>query len=128
MLTSKILYFKEIYKFATGHFFIEVTSFHLFIKNVFMKMKNSIYLTKYTRYGKNFNEKNSLFQRDLQICYWSFSHRKYVFCLIMKNVIKNKKFWFFKKLNEIRKKMLRTKLFISKRYTNLLQTIFLLDP
>ena len=27
--------------------------FHLFIKNVFMEIKNSIFLPKYTKYGKN---------------------------------------------------------------------------
>ena len=46
---------------------------------------------KYTRYGENVEEQNCLLQRDLQICYWPFYHMSYIFCSLMKNVIKNKK-------------------------------------
>ena len=45
-----------------------------------------------------------LFQTDLQISFRSFFHRSYIFFLLMKNVFKNKNFWFSKKLYEIRKK------------------------
>ena len=30
-------------------------------------------------------------------------YRTYIFCLLMRNAIKNKNFWFSKKLNELRK-------------------------
>ena len=41
MLENKIDYFKEIYEFAGDHFFIGVISIVLFIKHVFLKIKNS---------------------------------------------------------------------------------------
>ena len=41
------------------------------------------------------------FQRDLQICWWLFFHRSYIFCLLMKHFIRNKNFCFLKKLYEI---------------------------
>ena len=66
--------------------------------------KNSIFSIKYTKYGINFEEQNSYFQRDLQICWWSFLHRSYMFCLLMKNSTKNKNFWIRKKIYEIRKR------------------------
>ena len=47
---KKILRFKKIYKLTSDYFFIRFISFHLFIKNVFMKIKNSIFPPKYTRY------------------------------------------------------------------------------
>ena len=51
----------------------------LSIKNVFVKIKNSIFSQKYMRYGKNFEKKNSSFQKDLQICFWSFFQKSYIF-------------------------------------------------
>ena len=39
--------------------------------------------------------------------YSAFFHRGYIICLSMKNVIKNKNFWFQKRLYEIRKKSCR---------------------
>ena len=67
MLEKKIVRFEKIYKFVSDYFFIRAKSFHLFIKNVFMNIKNFIFLSKYTIYGKNVEEQNSLSQRDLQI-------------------------------------------------------------
>ena len=46
MLRNKIGYFKEIYKFASDCFFIEVISFCLFTKTFLYKIKNSILLRK----------------------------------------------------------------------------------
>ena len=51
-MVLKIVRFKKIYKFATDDFFIGVISSLLFIKNVFIKIKNSISPPKYTRHGK----------------------------------------------------------------------------
>ena len=67
MLENKIVNFKKIHKFVVDYFFIGV-SFFLFIKNVFIKIINLIFPTKYTRCGKNVQERNCLFQRDLRIC------------------------------------------------------------
>ena len=92
MLGNKILRFKKIYKFAFYHFFIGFISFLLFSKNVFMNLKNSIFPPEYMRYRKSVKKKNCLFQKDLQIFYWPFFHRTYIFCLFMKNVIENKTF------------------------------------
>ena len=41
-LGKKIVRFKKIYKLANDYFSIRVIYFHLFIKNVFMTIKNSI--------------------------------------------------------------------------------------
>ena len=49
------------------------------MKNVFLKIKNSNFPPKYTRYGKNADQQNSSFQRS------------YISCLLIKNIIKNKK-------------------------------------
>ena len=75
----------------TNYFFIRVISFHLFIKNVLMKIKISIFSPKYTRCEKNVREKNSLFQKDLQLWSERFFGRSYIFFLLMKNNIKNEK-------------------------------------
>ena len=54
MLGNKILHlFITIYKFSVDYLFAEVIYFLLFTKNVFIKIKNSIFLPKYTGYGKN---------------------------------------------------------------------------
>ena len=52
MLRSKIVHFKEFYKFVLDHVFTGVISFRLFIKNVFLQLENSIFPPKYTRCGK----------------------------------------------------------------------------
>ena len=72
--------------------FTEVFVLVLSIKNAFVKIENSIFLTKYTRYGQNVEKKNSLLQRDLQIYCQAFFHMSYIFCLLMKNVIEILKF------------------------------------
>ena len=52
MIGKKIVRLKNIYKLACKYFFIRVIYFHLFIKNVFIRIKNLILPPKYTRYGK----------------------------------------------------------------------------
>ena len=76
----------------------------LSIKNVFVKIKNSIFPPKYTIYGRNVEKQNSFFQRDLQISWRPFFYRSYISCLSMNTVIKYKHFWFLKNLYESRKK------------------------
>ena len=53
-----------------------------------------------------------------------FLIKRMSFVLIVKNVIKNQKFNFPDKLCDIGKKCLETKLFVSKRSTNYILTIF----
>ena len=57
------------------------------IKNVFLKIKKSIFPPKYTEYGKNVMKQNCLFQIDLQIYWCPFFHKRYVFYLLTKNGI-----------------------------------------
>ena len=67
MLEKTIVHLKKIYKLAPDYFFTSLIFFHLFIENVFIKIKNSIFPPKYTRYGKNVRIQNCLFQKDLQL-------------------------------------------------------------
>ena len=67
-----------------------------------MKIKNSIFPRKYTRYGKNFKIQNCLFQKDLQ---QTIFHRSYIFCLLIKNTVKKIKNLFLTKLRRIRKNL-----------------------
>ena len=46
-VVNKIVHFKEIYKFSIDYSFVRVIYFLLFIKNVFIKIKNSIFPLKY---------------------------------------------------------------------------------
>ena len=64
----------------------------LFIKNVFEKIKNSIFPPKYARYH--------IFRININ----HFFIGVIFFCLLMKNVIKNRNCWFPKEPYEIRKK------------------------
>ena len=48
---------QKICKFALCYYSMWSISFLLFIKNAFIKIKNSIFPPKYTRYGKNVEKK-----------------------------------------------------------------------
>ena len=104
ILGNKIIHLKEFYDFVVDYFCIGVISFFSFIKNVFIKIKNSIFPPKYIRYRKYFQKQSCLFQKYLQLWCWLFFLRSYILCLSMKNVIKNENFQFLKKLDKIRKK------------------------
>ena len=65
-------------------------------KNVFVKIKNFVFLPKYARCGKNVEKQNFLFQRDLQI------DRIRSFRFNCKKRYKNEKFYFKPNLCEIR--------------------------
>ena len=69
ILGKKSFRFNKIYKLACDYFSITVISFDLFIRNVFMIIKNPIFPPKYTRYGKNIVKQNCLSQKNLQL--WS---------------------------------------------------------
>ena len=83
-----------------------------FIKNVFVKIINSFFPPKFTKYGFNVEKQNSLFQRDLQILCHLFFHRSCIFCLLMKIIIKNKKLCF---LYTIYEKYFTNKIFYLKK-------------
>ena len=58
MLGKKMIHFKKIYKvYSSDYFFSRVIFFHSFIKNVFMKIKSSIFPPKFTRLKKNIEQK-----------------------------------------------------------------------
>ena len=61
MFVNKIINLKKIYKFTVEDFFMGVLTFLLFIKNFFIKIKNSIFPPKYTRYEKNVMKQNCSF-------------------------------------------------------------------
>ena len=65
ILENKNVCFKNIYKLDCHYFSIRVISFLLFIKNVFLTIKNSIFPPKYTKYGKSIKKENYLFEKDL---------------------------------------------------------------
>ena len=67
MLRSKIDHLKEIYNFDFDHFLIKRTVFVLIMKNMLLKIKNSIFRTNSATYEKNIKEQNCSFQKDLQI-------------------------------------------------------------
>ena len=52
-------------------FFTGVISFHLFIKNVSIKIKNSIFSPKYTKHRKSVKIQNRIFENDLQIFFFN---------------------------------------------------------
>ena len=62
MFVNKIVRLKNIYKLTIDYFFTGVKYFILFIQNNFIRNKNSIFPTKYTRYGKNVKKQNCFFQ------------------------------------------------------------------
>ena len=79
MIGNKIIRFRKIYKFSIDYFYIGVVYFLIFNKNFFIKIKNSIFPPKYTRYGKTVRKEICLFQKDIQLWYWPFFYRNYIF-------------------------------------------------
>ena len=93
-------------EFVTQPFLTNCSGF-IHQKRFFFQIKNSIFAPKYTRYGKNVKKQKYLCKRNFQIFQWPFFNRCYIFCLLLNNVIKNKNFWFPKKLYKIREKFSR---------------------
>ena len=96
----------------------------LFItEKCYSKNKKFIFPPKYMSYGK-LKKKICSFQRDLQICWWPFSHKSYIVWFFnQKSLYKNKWFNFLVKIYERWVKCWETKLFIYKRFTTLGLTI-----
>ena len=91
MLGKKIDRFKKIYKLDFDYISTKVTSFYLFIKNMFMKINNSIFPQKHTNCEKNVVEQNCLFKKDLKLWSYKFFYGCYILCLLMKSTNINKK-------------------------------------
>ena len=104
MLRNKIVRFKNNYKFAENHFFMGVIFFLLFFRNAFIKIKNSIFPPKYTRYEKNVVDNIVHPKKIYRFTSDHFSIGRVVFVLIVKNIIKDEKFHFAPNLCGIRKK------------------------
>ena len=98
MLRSKIIYLKETYKFCFDHFLEKRTVFIL-SKKTLLKIKSCGFRSNNGRYEKMLRSKIVHLKK---IYNFDFDH--FVFVLIVKNVIKNKKFNFPEKLCDIRNK------------------------
>ena len=123
MLSSKIIYLKETYKFGFDHF-LEKRMVFILIKKTLLKIKSCGFRPNNTRYEKMLNSKIVHLKEIYNFDFDHFLINSTVFVLIVKNVIKNQKFNFPHKLCDIRNKCLRTKLFVLKRSTNFIWTIF----
>ena len=103
MLKSKIIYLKTIYKFAFGHFLVKRTVFVL-IEKTLLKIKNGGLRLNNARYEKLLRSKIVHLKKIYEFNFDHFLIKRTVFVLIVKNVIKNKKFNFPDKLCNIRNK------------------------
>ena len=120
MLKSRIVDLKKIDILGFDHF-LEIRTFFILIKKkkILLKIKSCGFRWNNARYKKMFKSKIIHLKEIYNFDFDHFLIKRTVFVLIVKNVIKNKKFNFPDKLCDIcTKKMLRTKLFVSKRSTN----------
>ena len=102
---TKLLISKRSTNFLLTIFIIGVIFLLLYIKNDFVEIKNFIFPPKYTRCGKKVKKQNYSFIKYLQIFYWLFFHRCYIFSFIyQKRFYRNKTLHFPAKINEMRKK------------------------
>ena len=125
MLNRIIFYFEKIYNFAVDYFFIGFIPFLLFIKNVFIKIQNSIF-PQNMRDKEKMLRNNILISNHLQLRSPIFFHSSYVFPFIHeKRFYKNQKFNFSAKIYKIQKKRQETTFYNLKRSTTLLLAIFL---
>ena len=85
---SKIVYLKKTYTFTPDYCLIEHIVFVSIVKNVVKNEKFFLHQI-YARYGKNVKKQNCSFQNDLQLWYRPFFNWSYIFCLLIKNIIKN---------------------------------------
>ena len=125
MLKSKIVHLKKIYNFDFDHFLIKRTVFVLIVKNVIKNQKFN-FSDKLCDICTKQMLRNKIvrFKKSYKFYFDHFLIKCTVFVLNVKNVIKNQKFNFSDKLCDVQKKCWGTKLFVSKRCTNLLLTIF----
>ena len=103
MLTNKIIRLKETYKFRFDHFLEKRTVFIL-IKKTLLKIKSCAFRPNNARYEKMLTSKIVHLKKIYNFNFDHFLKKRTVFVLIVKNVIKNKKFHFPDKLCDIRNK------------------------
>ena len=103
MLQSKIAHLKEIYNFDFGHFLIKRTVFVLIVKNV-IKNEKFNFPDKLRHTKKMLRNKIVCFKKIYKFYFDHFLIKFTVLVLIVKNVIKNRKFNFPDKLCDIRNK------------------------
>ena len=103
MLTSKIIHLKETYKFCSDYFFGKTHGFYFNQKNV-VKNKKLWFPANNARYEKMLKSKIVHIKKIYNFDFDHFLIKRTVFVLIVKNVIKNKKFHFPDKLCDIRNK------------------------
>ena len=103
MLWYKIVRFKRIYKCSVDYFFMRVIPFLLFIKNVFLRIKNWISPPKYARCEKNVQNEIVHLKKIHRFTSDHFLIGHVVFVLTVKNFINIKKFHFVLNLCGIQK-------------------------
>ena len=123
MLKSKIIHLKGTYKFCFDHF-LEKRMVFILIRKTLLKIKSCGFRPNYARYEKMLTRKIVHLKKIYNFDFDHFLIKRTDFVLIVKNVIKNQKFNFPDKLCDIRNKCYGTKLFVLKRSTNLVLTIF----
>ena len=123
ILRSKIIHLKKTCKFCFDHFLEKRTVFIL-VKKTLLKIKSYGFRPNNARYEKMLKSKILHLKKIYNFYFDNFLIKRTVFVLIVKNVIKKKKFNFPDKLCDIRNKCSGTKLFVLKRSTNFILTIF----
>ena len=123
MLTSKIIHLKETYKFCFDHF-VEKRTVFILIKKTLLKIKSCGFRPNNARYEKMLKIKIINLKEIYNFYFDHFLIKRTVFVLIVKNDIKNQKFNCPDKLCDIRNKCQGAKLFVLKRSTNFILTIF----
>ena len=123
MLRSKIIHLKETYKFCFDHF-LEKRMVFILIKKTLLKTKICGFRSNNASYEKMLTSKIVHLKEIYNFYFDHFLKKRTVFVLIVKNVIKNKKFNFSDKLCDIRNKCYGTKLFGLKRSVNSILTFF----
>ena len=103
MLRSKIVHFKQTYKFYLNHF-LEKRMVFILIKKTFLKIKSCGFRLNKARYEKMLRSKIVHLKKIYNFYFEHFLTKRRVFILIVKNVIKNQKFNFPDKLCDIRNK------------------------
>ena len=119
----KLFISKKIYRFDFDHF-LEKRKVFILIKKTLLKIKICGFRSNNASYEKMLTSKIVHLKEIYNFDFDHFLKKRTVFVLIVKNVIKNKKFNFSDKLCDIRNKCYGTKLFVLKRSTNFILTIF----
>ena len=99
---DKIDYLKKISKFTSEHVLIRPVVLVLIVKIVIKNEKLYFVHEIYARFEKNVGKVNFSFQKDLQISFWLFFHKSYIFSFIhWKSFSENQKFNFAAKIYKI---------------------------